>query len=139
MTKSDIPTPICATCGESGSKSYTKGETSHLCQNCGTEMRYMPAGELLKSGGNAIKENNGWVMSFSVRSSELYSGRAMFVLGILILILTISFLWLGKIGSDAALWSSGSGILLSIIGKRKTIMQKKKTQMTLDRYPYWKK
>ena len=139
MTKSDIPTPICATCGESGSKSYTKGETSHLCHNCGTEMRYMPAGELLKSGGSAIKENNGWVMSFSVRSSELYSGRAMFVLGIFILILTISFLWLGQIGSDAALWSSGSGILLSIIGKRKLNMQKKKTQMALDRYPYWKK
>ena len=99
----------------------------------------MPAGELLKSGGSAIKENNGWIMSFSVRSSELYSGRAMFVLGIVILILTISFLWLGKIGSDAALWSSGSGILLSIIGKRKSIMQKKKTQMTLDQYPYWKK
>lgn len=139
MTKSDIPTPICATCGESGSKSYSKGETSHLCQNCGTEMRYMPAGELLKSGGSTIKENNGWIMSFSVHSSELYSGRAMVVLGILILILTISFLWLGKIGSDAALWSSGSGILLTIIGKRKLIIQKKKTQMTLDRYPYWKK
>ena len=139
MTKSDIPTPVCATCGESGSKSYAKGETSYLCPNCGTEMRYMPAGELLKSGSSTIKENNGWIMSFSVRSSELYSGRAMFVLGILILILTISFLWLGKIGSDAVLWSSGSGILLSIIGKRKLIIQKKKTQMTLDQYPYWKK
>ena len=99
----------------------------------------MPAGELLKSGGSAIKENNGWVISFSVRSSELYSGRAMFVLGILILILTISFLWLGKIGSDAALWSLGSGILLSIIGKRKSIMQKKKVEMALNQYPYWKK
>ena len=139
MKKSDIPTPICTICGESGSKSYIKGETFHLCQNCGTEMKYMPAGELLNSGGNAIKENNGWVMRFSVRSSELYSSRAMFVLGILILILTISFLWLGKIGSDAALLCFGSGILLSIIGKRKSIMQKKKTQMTLDQYPYWKK
>jgi hypothetical protein len=139
MTKSDIPTPVCATCGESGSNSYTKGETFHLCQNCGTEMRYMPAGELLNSGGSKAKENNGWVMSFSVRSSELYSGRAMFVLGILILILTISFLWLGKIGTDAALWSSASGILLSILGKRKSIMQKKKTEMTLDQYPYWQK
>lgn len=139
MTKSDIPTPICATCGESGDTWYTKGATSYLCRNCGTEMRYMPAGELLKSGGSAIKENNGWVMSFSVRSSELYSGRAMFVLGILILILTISFLWLGKIGSDAALWSLGSGILLSIIGKRKSIMQKKKVEMALNQYPYWKK
>ena len=139
MTKNDIPTPICATCGESGSNSYTKGETFHLCQNCGTEMRYMPAGELLKSSGSAIKENNGWVISFSVRSSELYSGRVMFVLGILILIVTISFLWLGKIGSDAALWSAGSGILLAIIGKRKSIKQQKKTQMILDQYPYWDK
>ena len=102
-------------------------------------MRYMPAGELLKSGGSAIKENNGWVISFSVRSSELYSGRAMFVLGILILIVTISFIWLGKIGSDAALWSAGSGILLAIIGKRKSIKQQKKTQMILDQYPYWDK
>ena len=139
MKKSDIPTPICTTCGESGRKSYIKGETFHLCQNCGTEMKYMPAGELLNSGGSAIKENNGWIMRFSVRSSELYSSRAMFVLGILILILTISFLWLGKIGSDATLLCFGSGILLSIIGKRKSIMQKKKTQMTLDQYPYWKK
>jgi hypothetical protein len=139
MTKSDIPTPVCSTCGESGSKSYTKGETFHLCQNCGTEMRYMPAGELLSTGGNMVKENNGWIMSFSVRSSELYSGRAMFVLGALILILTIAFLWLGKIGSDAALWSAGSGILLSIIGKRKSIMQKRKTETILEQYPYWNK
>ena len=102
-------------------------------------MKYMPAGELLNSGGSAIKENNGWIMRFSVRSSELYSSRAMFVLGILILILTSSFLWLGKIGSDAAFWCFGSGIILSIIGKRKLNMQKKKTQMTLDQYPYWKK
>lgn len=138
MTKSDIPTPVCATCGESGSTSYAKGETFHVCQNCGTEMRYMPAGELLKSG-SSIKENNGWIISFSVRSSELYSGRAMVVIGVLILIVTISFLLLGKIGSDAALLSSGSGILLSIIGKRKLMKQQKKTEMALDRYPYWKK
>ena len=78
-------------------------------------------------------------MSFSVHSSELYSGRAMFALGVLILILTISFLWLGKIGSDAALFCFGSGILLSIIGKRKSIKQQKKTQMILDQYPYWDK
>ena len=139
MTKSDIPTPTCATCGESGSESYINGESSYLCNKCGAEMRYMPAGELLNSGGSKVKENDGWVTSFSVISSELYSGQAMFVLGILILILTLSFLWFGKIGSDAALWSSGSGILLSIIGKRKSIMQKKKTQMTLARYPYWEK
>ena len=99
----------------------------------------MPAGELLKSGGSSIKENNGWIMSFSVRSSELYSSRTMVVLGVLILIVTISFLLLGKIGSDAALLSSGSGILLSIIGKRKLMRQKKKTEMALDQYPYWKK
>jgi hypothetical protein len=99
----------------------------------------MPAGELLHSGGKNAKEYDGWVVSYSVRSSELYSGQAMFVLGILILILTTSFLWFGKIETDAALWSSGSGILLGIIGKRKTIMQKKKTEMTLRQYPYWKK
>ena len=139
MTKSDIPIPTCSLCGESGSDTYTKGETFNRCTNCGTEMRYMPAGELLNSGGNMVKENNGWIMSFSVRSSELYSGRAMFVLGILILILTIVFLLLGKIESDAAVWSSGSGILLGIIGKRKSILQKKKTELILSQYPYWKK
>ena len=99
----------------------------------------MPAGELLNSGGNMVKENNGWIMSFSVRSLELYSGKVMFVLGILILILTITFLLLGKIESDAAVWSFGSGVLLSIIGKRKSNLQKKKTEMILNQYPYWKK
>jgi hypothetical protein len=139
MSKNDIPTPICVTCGESGSESYINGETSYHCENCGTEMRYMPAGELLNSGGTKGIENNGWVASFSVTSSELYSGRAMFALGLLILILTLSFLWVGKIETDAALWSSGSGILLSIIGTRKAIIQKKRTERTLNQYPYWKK
>ncbi len=139
MPKSDIPIPACDTCGETNSQDYTNGETTYLCKNCGTEMKYMPAGELLNSGGSKVKENNGWVASFSVRSSELYSGRAMFVIGILILLLTLSFLGFGKIAGDAALWSAGSGIVLSIIGKRKTILQKKKTQLTLSQYPYWKK
>lgn len=139
MTKSDIPTPTCALCGTSGSESYTAGETAHLCQNCGTEMKYMPAGELLKSGGSALKKNNGWVMSFSVNSSELYSSQAMFLLGILILVLALSFLWMGKIGTDAALWSSGSGIILSIIGQKRLARQKKKTRMVIEQYPYWKK
>lgn len=93
----------------------------------------------MNSGSKKAIENNGWSMSFSVRSSELYSGQAMFILGIVIVILTLSFVYFGKLGTDAALWSSGSGILLSIIGKRKSIIQKKKTQMTLAQYPYWKK
>lgn len=139
MTKSDIPVPTCETCGVLDSKSYINGETFYLCKNCGSEMRYMPAGELLNSGGKKAKENNGWVTSFSVRSSELYSGQAMFVLGLLIVILTLAFLWFGKIETDAALWSAGSGIFLSIIGKRKTIRQQKKTGATLKQYPYWQK
>lgn len=135
-SKSDIPVPICATCGESGEADFTSGETFHLCTNCGTEMKYMPAGELLHSGG---KENNGWAISFSVRSSEAYSSQAMFVLGFVILLLSISFLLFGKIGVDAALWSLASGIALAIIGKRRSIRQKKRIQQALAQYPYWKK
>lgn len=99
----------------------------------------MPAGELLNSGGHGAIKNNGWIMSFSVRSSELQSSRAMSILGILILLISLSFLWFEKIGIDAALWSIGSGILLTIIGLRKLFVQKKKTQRTLDHYPYWNK
>ena len=102
-------------------------------------MKYMPAGERLNSGDSKAKENNGWVASFSVRSSELYSSQAMFVLGILILILTLVFLWIDKIGADAAIWTAGSGLLLSILGKKRSIRQKKKTQHILDQYPYWGK
>jgi hypothetical protein len=99
----------------------------------------MPAGELLNSGGSKVKENNGWIASFSVRSSEIYSSQAMLVLGIFILLLTIFFLWSGKIAMDAALWSFGSGILLSILGRRRLIRHKKKTAMILSQYPYWQK
>ena len=102
-------------------------------------MRYLPAGELLNSGGSAAKKNSGWITKFSVLSSELYSGRAMFGLGVLILVLALSFLYFGKTGPENALWGSGSGILLIIIGKRKSIMQKKKMQTVIDLYPYWKK
>jgi len=139
MTKKNIPTPICSTCGESGGKNYTIGETFYLCPNCGTEMRYLPAGELLTSGSSDVKKNNGWITKFSVLSSELYSGRAMFGIGVLILVLALSFLCFKKIGFEGAFWSSGSGILLIILGKRKLIMQKKKMQTAIDLYPYWKK
>ena len=139
MTKINIPTPICSTCGELGGKNYISGETSYLCPNCGTEMRYLPAGELLISGSSDVKKNSGWITKFSVLSSELYSGRAMFGIGALILVLALSFLYFGKIRSEDALWSLGSGILLVIIGKRKSIMQKKKMQTVIDLYPYWKK
>ena len=139
MAKNDIPVPTCGTCGEPGNTNYIKGETSYLCKNCGAEMRYMPAGELLHSGGSKAKENDGWVVSYSVTSSELYSGRAMFVLGLVILILTIVFLLLGRLETDAALWSAGSGLFLAVIGKRKSIMQKRKTALTLAQYPYWNK
>ncbi len=61
----------------------------------------------------------------------------MFVLGILILILILIFLWLDKIGTDGALWTAGSGIILSIIGKKRSIRQKKKTELILSQYPYW--
>ncbi len=40
------------TCKEPGTDEFTKGDTFYRCRNCGTEMRYMPAGELLHSGGS---------------------------------------------------------------------------------------
>ncbi len=98
----------------------------------------MPAGELLHSGSSKTKVNNGWVESFSVTSSELYSGQAMGVLGVVILVLSLCFLWFGKIGTDSALWSGGSGILLAIIGKRKTLTQNRKVEASLAQYPHWK-
>jgi hypothetical protein len=101
-------------------------------------MKYMPAGELLHSGGGKGKDYNGWVISFSVRSSEAYSSQMMFVLGLVILFLSGSFLLLGKIGVDAALWSFGSGVGLVIIGKRRSIRQKQKIQLALAQYPYWR-
>ncbi len=76
---------------------------------------------------------------FSVLSSELYTGRAMLGVGIMILVLVLSFLYVGKIGTEGALWSFGSGLFLIIIGTRKSIVQKKKIQTTIGRYPYWKK
>lgn len=50
----------------------------------------MPAGELLSSGSNMVKENNGWIVSFSVRSSERYSSQAMVVLGACILVVALA-------------------------------------------------
>lgn len=102
-------------------------------------MRYLPAGGLLLSDGSDVKKNNGWITTFSMFSAELYSGRAMFGIGVLILVLALSFLCFNKIGSESAFWSSGSGILLVILGKRKSIMQKKKMQTVKNLYPYWKK
>jgi len=93
----------------------------------------------LLSGGNEVKKNNGWITTFSMYSAELSTGRLMFGVGLLILVLTLSFLFLHKIGSDSALWSAGSGIALIILGARKSMRQKKKMQIVRDRYPYWKK
>ena len=139
MTQKNIPTPVCSTCKVSGGENYTSGETSYLCRKCGTEMRYMPAGELFAPRSSDVKKNNGWITTFSMTSSELYSGRAMCGLGTLILILALSFLYFQEIGLEAALWSSGSGILLIILGTRKLKRLKKKMQTAMTRYPYWKK
>jgi len=138
MTKKHIPTPICSTCRESGGKDYTSGEISYVCSNCGTEMKYLPPGGMLLAGGNEVKKNNGWITTFSMYSAEFSTGRIMFGVGLLILVLTLSFLFLHKIGSESALWSAGSGIVLIILGARKSIRQKKKMQTARERYPYWK-
>ncbi len=137
MSKSDIPVPICAICQEPGDESYKKGEAFHLCGKCGTEMQYRPAGELLHSGGKKEMGYNGWVISFSIRSSEAYSSKAMIVLGIVILFLALSFLLIGKLAFDEALWSIVSGIVLFILGKRRLNKQRNKIEMALEKYPYW--
>lgn len=139
MTKKNIPTPRCSTCGEADGRDYTTGATSYLCPNCGTEMRYLPAGELLTSNGSDVKKNNGWITTFSVFSSELYSSRAMACIGGLIVVLVISFLFLGKIGMEGAILCFASGGVLIILGIRKLLRQKKKMKMAIGRYPHWKK
>ncbi|MBU0945123.1 MAG: hypothetical protein KJ804_22430 [Proteobacteria bacterium] len=100
-------------------------------------MRYLPAGELLTSSGSNVKKNNGWIVTFSVLSSELYSGRVMLGIGGGILVLALSFLFLGKLGSEGALWSSGSGALLIILGIRKLKRQKEKMKRAMSHYPHW--
>ncbi len=139
MTKKNIPTPRCSTCGEASGRDYISDETSYRCPNCGTEMRYLPAGELLTTSGSDVKKNNGWITTFSVLSSELYSSRAMACIGGLIVVLVISFLFLGKIGIEGAILCFGSGGLLIILGIRKLIRQKKKMKMAVGRYPHWNK
>jgi len=139
MTKKHIPTPVCSICREPGGTDYTSGETFYICPNCGTEMRYLPAGGLLLSGGSEVKKNNGWITTFSMFSSELYSGRAMFCIGVLVLVLVLSFLFFKKIGPESAIWCLGSSAFLIILGRRKSLRQQKKMQTARDRYPYWKK
>ncbi|MBU1138525.1 MAG: hypothetical protein KKD01_18295 [Proteobacteria bacterium] len=102
-------------------------------------MRYLPAGELLTSKGSDVKKNSGWITTFSVLSSELHSAWAMFGIGGVILIVSLSFVVVGKIESESALWSSVSGGILIVLGVRKLIMQKKKMQKALSLYPYWEK
>lgn len=131
--------PHCLTCGETSGQDYISGATSYLCPNCGTEMRYLPAGELLTSKGSDVKKNSGWITTFSVLSSELHSAWAMFGIGGVILIVSLSFVVVGKIESESALWSSVSGGILIVLGVRKLIMQKKKMQKALSLYPYWEK
>jgi hypothetical protein len=93
----------------------------------------------LFSGGSDVKKNNGWLTTFSMFSPELYYGQAMLGIGLLILVSALSFLFLKKIGSDNAIWCGGTGMVLIILGRRKSIRQKKKMQTVRDRYPYWKK
>lgn len=139
MTKKTIPTPICSTCKKSGAQNYNNGETFYACADCGTEMRYLPAGDLLTGGGSEVKKNDGWVTKFSVLSAELSSSRAVVAIGGLVLVLALCFLGLGKIGTDNALWSSGSGVMLVFIGVRRIIKQKKKMAKIIGQYPYWQK
>ena len=71
-------------------------------------------------------------------SSEIHSGRSMNVLGVVILVLSLTFLYVHKIGFEAALWSAAAGILLIILGSRKLTRQRKKMQTARSLYPYWK-
>jgi hypothetical protein len=135
--KESLPIPVCSTCQAPGSSSYSPGDTTYCCSNCGTEMRYLPAGELLMSGGSEVKKNNGWITKFSVLSSERSTGQAILGLGVLILVLALSFFGSGRTGADGALWSGGSGLLLVMIGLRKTVVHKRKVLRARRQYPYW--
>jgi hypothetical protein len=137
MTKRNVPAPACFTCGKTDAVNYGEGETVYVCPNCGTEMRYLPAGELLHASGTTVKRNNGWITRYSVRSSELHTARAMSGVGILILSFSISFFFFGKINYDAAMLCSVSGVVLIILGTRKVMTQKNKTRKVLAEYPFW--
>ncbi len=137
MTKRNIPAPACFTCGKTDAVNYGDGEIVYICPNCGTEMRYLPAGELLHASGSSVKKNNGWITRFSVRSSELHTARAMSGVGILTLTFALTFFIFEKINNDAAMLCSISGIILIIIGTRKIITQKNKTRRVLAEYPFW--
>ena len=137
MSKKNIPAPNCFTCGKTDAKDYLDDEIRYTCPNCGAEMRYLPAGELLQASGATVKKNNGWITQFSVRSSELYTARAMSGVGILILTFALSFFIFEKINNDATMLCSVSGIILIVIGTRKVIRQKNKTRKILAEYPYW--
>ncbi len=100
-------------------------------------MRFLPAGELLTSGGKTVKENSGWMTKFSVHSSEVYAGQTMSALGAVILLLSLTFLYLGRIDFAVVLWSGGSGLFLMVIGVRKLILQKQRMRRVREQYPYW--
>lgn len=138
MTPKSIPSPLCPTCGDKGTQPESDA-TVYTCTNCGTEMRYLPAGELLKSFGADGKQNSGWQTRFSVHSTEFGSSWAMLGVGLLLFVLVLLFLGAGQLALENAFWAGGSGLVLTIVGSRKVMIQKKKVQAALDRYPFWQK
>ena len=138
MSNKNIPIPVCSICKQVGSESYQTGDVFFSCSNCGTEMRFLPAGELLLSKGSSVKKNNGWITKFSVQSPELNNNRAMMGLGAVTLLLTFVFLWMGRIAYDDSWLTLIAGLVLLGIGMQRQRRQKNKRDAALARYPYWR-
>lgn len=135
--KNTRPEPICSTCKQQGGVDYQPGEDAFLCPNCGTEMRYLPAGELWNPGGKKKNKNTGWLTIFAPHNTDLSGHEMTVVVGAAIFILSCAFLIFGKIDIEAAAFTIVSGIILAAIGRKKTITLKKKISDTKKNFPFW--
>lgn len=100
-------------------------------------MRYLPAGELWNGGDKKKKKNNGWITTFSVPNCDLAPHQRTALLGVAIVLLSCAFLTVGKIDLTTTLLAGGSGLLLAVIGRRKTRQLAGKMRATKIHFPYW--
>lgn len=135
--KKTIPVPVCSTCGTVDETAYHRGDTSFVCPNCGTEMRYLPAGDIWNPGASDSRKNNGWVTTFSVKSGQMSSARWTYGVGVAFLAITVFFALTGKIGFDGAFPAGLSGAVLVFVGLRKQNSLYRRIRGCVKKYPYW--
>ncbi|NOQ46131.1 MAG: hypothetical protein GQ559_05600 [Desulfobulbaceae bacterium] len=135
--KNTRPEPICSTCKQQGGVDYQPGGDAFRCPNCGTEMRYLPAGELWNPGEKTKNKNSGWLTTFAQHNTDLSGHKMTVVVGTATFILSCVFLIFGKIDLEAAALTAGSGIILAAIGRKKTMKLKKKINDTKKNFPFW--